>query len=292
MTSILVFYGFSGNPRRPSPSFPDGTDYDTSFKLVAETLADSLARLFPGNTVQVKQAWTKDVIVTELQNAASPVGQVHIVGHGDVTGVSLGYHFDGWTRLGARVRKWDAAPGTDDEKAVGALRDEDALLSGLFSRGLDRATVAAIKAKLAPGVTWQIWGCWAGYPVTTFGDDPGILVHPALARYFKRFNFGAPQVDGVAVDIAKALGVICTAAIDGWGLSFWHGKPDKTIERNGTATPARKPFWLWNTPGSRFVSYDSTGSLLAKPLIFGVPRDPPELRGGAPPTWLTSLYWP
>jgi hypothetical protein len=224
------------------------------------------------------------------------VDQVHLIGHGDATGVSLAYHYDQWRRLADRISKFDGASGTENEKAVRALRDEDALLSGLFTRGLDAARLSTIKAKFVAGASWQIWGCWAGEPDAVFGHivapsgvDPAVIA--LLNRYFGRFNFGAPSVPGVAVDIAKGLGIMCTAARDGWGLAFWHGEAKKAVVRNDTATRPNKPYWLWNAPGSRFVTYKPDGSRAAAPMIFGKARTVAEIAGGAPPKWLTDLYW-
>jgi hypothetical protein len=137
------------------------------------------------------------------------------------------------------------------------------------------------------GASWQIWGCYAGYEEDTFEGIGNADIDP----YLKRFNLGNPPVPGVAVDIAKHIGVTCTAAIDGSGLEFWHGTSSKKVVRNDRKTPAKKPFWLWNTSGSKWVSYDSTGSRLPKPIIFEQARDAADLPTPKPPKWLTDIFW-
>lgn len=85
--AIYIFYGFSGDPGK-TPAFPGGTDNDTSLKLVAETLKDTLAGLYPSDTIQVVQAWQKDIILTTLVKATQKIRQVHIACHGDSTMLS------------------------------------------------------------------------------------------------------------------------------------------------------------------------------------------------------------
>jgi hypothetical protein len=288
---ILIFYGFSGDPGVPVPSFPGGRDRNRSFEMVAETLATSIRKLFPGDTVEVHQAWTKEAILSTIEAAPDPIRQVHVACHGDSDGLSLAYHYDHLSRLDANVTAIEAMAGTDEEKGVQTLLDDDALQAGLFARGLDPARRATLRGKFAAGAGWQIWGCWSGYEATTFGDSTGPVATPRRLAYWRRLNFGPASVPGVAIDIAVNLGVTVTAARDGWGLSFWHGKPDRSIHPNGNATPARPPFWLWNTPGSKFVSFGPNGVRLPKAIILGAERSVFDLLPGRPPSWLTDLYW-
>ena len=289
MTSAYVFFGFSGNPKTPWPEFPDGTDTNLSWQLVASTLATCIRNISPDLDVHVVQSWTKDKIISALSSAPSPVEQVHIVSHADATGISLAYHFDG--RLDQRVLKYLESTDPEDVKAVAALKEEDALLSGYFTRGLDEAGRDSLTAKLAPESSWQIWGCWSGFPATQFGHAD---LDAERRAYFDRFNFGQSSVPGIAMDIATSLGVYCTAARDGWGLSVWHGTTARQIVPNPELhdkTPAVEPFWLWNTKGSQFVTYTPGGSVREKPLILGSPREPIDIPAGRPPTWLTDSYW-
>jgi len=287
MSSILIFYGFSGDQGRPVPSFPDGTDHDRSFQIVAETLKVSLEKLFPADDIRVQQAWTKDQILPLLESPPERIRQVHIACHGLASRLSLAYYYDHLTRLRALARHYNVAPGTEDDRAIAAMRDEDALLAGFFSRALDPARVATIRGNHESGASWQIWGCFAGQSLVRFeytGD-------PDLTPYFDRFNFGLGNVPGIAVDIATSLDVTCTAARDGSGLSFWHGPRARRVKKNNTSVNAVPPFWLWSTRGSRWVSYDSAGSVLPNPVIFGLPRGSGDLPTPKPPRWLTDLFW-
>lgn len=284
--SIYIFYGFSGS-QAGAPSFPDGTDADKSFQLVAETLAESLRKIYPTYQVYTRQAWTKEKILETLESAREPIDQVHIACHGDSTRLSLSYEFGGGSRLEDRARRFNSMSGSDLERAAAAMLDEDAIVAGLFSLALDRSRLDRIKTKHVSGASWQIWGCYGGYETVTFqgvGD-------PELDAYFQRFNVGSAEVSGIAVEIAMSFGVVCTAAKGAGGLEFWHGESGQRVVRNSTQTPARKPFWLWNTTGSTWVSYDRTGARLPRPEMFHIPRDSSDLPTPQPPTWLTDLFW-
>jgi hypothetical protein len=284
-----VFYGFSGS--QPLPPFPDGRDADQSFALVARTLETSLRKLFPGDDVHVVQAWTKEKIVDALERATAPIREVHLAAHGAATWVSLAYHFD--PRLAARILRVNGLPASEHDRALETMRSEDALVAGYLSHGIDPARLARVRANHGPGASWQIWGCYAGESPTRFGDPS--LPSPLL-EYFERLNLGLAHVDGIAVEIAKRLGVVCTAARDlpgrvERGLQFWHGKPNRTVDKNTTTTPARLPFWLWNVPGSVWVSYDASGAELPTPQLLGSARPTADLLPGKPPRWLTELFW-
>lgn len=287
MVVHYVFYGYSGNQRLPTPAFPNGNDRDKSFQIVAETLGVTLQKLNPADRVLVMQAWSKDVIVSTLESSAELIGQVHVAAHGDSTRLSLNYHFDRGSQLLALAQKWNADPGTDTARAIGALREEHGLVTGYFTRGIEPPRLVAIKANLTSNTTFQIWGCFSGHEnevFTGWGD-------PEIDPYLQRFNFGNPQVDGLARDIAIGLGISCTAAVNGWGLSFWHGTPGKRVKKNDRKVLAQQPFWLWNTKKSDWVTYDSSGLRTPKPSIFGVFRDRTELPRPKPPRWLTSIFW-
>ncbi len=293
---IFVFYGFSGSHRRPFPQFPDGDDHDRSFQLVAETLGASLRQLAPSADVRVVQAWTKDQIVDALEAAAEgSVEQVHICCHGDSTMLSLAYQFAGCERLIDRAERFRAMAGSDRELALEAMRGENAIVTGYFSRAIGSKRRARLRAAHAPGASWQIWGCYPGYSRITFRGVGGASCYAdhleVVNEYLERFNLGAPAVDGVAVDIAKALGVDVTAARGHGGLDFWHGRGDGAVVKNDRRTPARKPFWLWSVARSEWVTFDSSGKMKARPEIFRTPRPQAELQAGRPPAWLTDLYW-
>lgn len=281
--AIYIFYGFSGDPGK-APAFPGGTDNDTSLKLVAETLKDTLAGLYPSDTIQVVQAWQKDIILTSLAKATKKIRQVHIACHGDSTMLSLAYKFDKGKRLKKRAKKFNAMQGTSTDRAIKAMQAEDALVAGFFSQGLDRTTLATIKANHSAGAAWQIWGCYCGYAMDSFSGFGDAVIDP----YLKRFNLGKLSLPGIAVEIATTLGVTCTAAKGGAGMNFWHGEPGKKVVQNSRSTKAQKPFWLWNTKGSSWVTYDAGGKTTAKPLIFQVARNKADLPTPKPPTWLTT----
>lgn len=286
MSSILVFYGFSGSPKEPVPSFPDGVDYDRSYQLAAETLGSSIKKLFPTDNVHVRQAWTKDAILRALETASESIRQVYIVAHADSTRLALACRYDGNARLRKSAVKHNAVPRTDTKRAIEAMKDDDALIAGFFANALEELRLATIKSNHVNGASWQIWGCYAGYASDTFRGIGDADIDP----YLERFNFDLPTVPGIAVDIAKSLGVTCTAARDGLGLEFWRRMPTGKVVRNDTRTPANPPFWLWPTRGSRWVSFDPSGKPLPRPLIFEQPRKRPILPTARPPRWLTDLF--
>lgn len=286
MASIFIFYGFSGNSGVPLPSFPDGVDRDQSYRLVAETLGVSIKKLFPTDNIHVQQAWTKDAILRTLETTSEPVRQVHIVAHANSTRLSLAYRYDSNTRLRTLALKHKPMHFTDAECVIEAVREDDAFVAGFFAKALEEPRLAAIKSNHIDGASWQIWGCYAGYASVTVRGIGDTDIDP----YLESLNFDSPTVPGIAVDIAKTLGVTCTAARDGVGLEFWHRMPTGKVVRNGTKTPANPPFWLWPAKRSRWVSFDPSGSLLPEPIIFEQPRKRPILRTARPPRWLTDLF--
>jgi hypothetical protein len=284
--TILVFYGYSGDGTR-SGSFPDGVDRNLTFKLSAETAATTLGRVYTKDTIKVIQAWTKSEMMSALSHASPPIRQVHVFCHGDADWLSLAYHYADGARLLERAQRINSANGSESQKGMETLTQEDALVAGYLNRALDPAVKAEIRGKHAPGASWQIWGCFAGYSPTRF---TGNQQDPDLDQYFKRLNFGQTDLDGIAVEIAKSFGVACTAA-QGNGLEFWLGKPDGKIVRSTFTTPPTKPFWLWLTSGSDWVTYDASGQLQPEACLFGRNRSPAALPSPRPPLWLTNGYW-
>lgn len=280
--SIYVFYGFSGDPGKV-PTFPGGKDNDKSLELVAKTLKDTLAALYPSDKIYVLQAWSKNIIIDSLAKATEKIRQVHIACHGDSTMLSLAYKFEKRKRLKARAKKINNISGTSKALAIKAMKDEDALVSGFFTNAINKTKLQQIKDNHSEKAAWQIWGCYCGYATDSFSGIGDAVIDP----YLKRFNLGKLSLPGIAVEIAKTLGVTCTAAKGGAGMNFWHGEKGKKVLQNTTKTPAKKPFWLWNTKGSAWVTYDVAGKALPKPLIFQAARDKSALPTPKPPSWLT-----
>ncbi|MBU1405603.1 MAG: peptidoglycan recognition protein family protein [Proteobacteria bacterium] len=281
--AIYIFYGFSGDGG-PTPAFPGGQDNNRSLELVAATLKDTLAALYPSDVIYVLQAWTKNIMIEALAKAPEKIRQVHIACHGDSTRLSLAYYFDQGKRLRELAKKIDKMAGNSNAKAIKAMQEEDALVAGFFTHAVDPATLQQIKNNHMETAAWQIWGCYCGYASDSFRGIGDAVVDP----YLLRFNMGQLKVPGIAVEIAKTLGVTCTAAQGGAGMNFWHGEQGKKVVENTRKTRAKKPFWLWNTKGSSWVTYDATGKALAKPLIFQVARDKAHLPTPNPPAWLTQ----
>lgn len=287
MSSIFVFYGFSGSPTVPVPDFPNGADHDQSYSLAAETLALSLRTLYPDDHIYVQQTWTKALLVQALEAAVSPIRQVHIFSHAKSTRLSLAYRYDNNARLRKRAAEFNALPEESSHRAIKAMREEDALVTGYFARALEKERLAKVRSNHMEGSSWHIWGCHSGDSVTKFEGVDDADIDP----YLERFNFRLTAVPGIAVDIAKSLGVICTAASDGGGSEFWHSTLNGKVQRNDVATPPTLPFWLWPTRGSRWVSFDPAGALLPKPLLFGQPQNKRGHHKPRPPKWLIELFW-
>lgn len=284
--SIFCFYGHSGDGLS-SGSFPDGKDRNKTFQLAAETLQVTLASAYPKDSVQLIQAWTKERIFDALENASLPIRQVHVFCHGDSDWLSLAYHFDGGRRLDSQVKSINASGGTETEKALRTLERADALITGYLTRSAVPARLAKLRTNHAAGASWQIWGCYAGYPTTTFLGDRS---SPERDRFFKRLNFGKASVDGIAVEISRSLGVLCTAA-QGNGLEFWLGQSNGQVVLSTSSSPATQPFWLWPTSGSTWVTYDTSGAKRPLVNLFGRDRKPNEMPTPKPPKWLTDGYY-
>lgn len=285
VNSIFVFYGFSGNPRLPVPSFPNGIDHDGSYRLVAETLGVSIKKLFPHDNIRVQQAWTKDIILQTLESAVEPIRQVHVVSHANPTRLSLAYRYDGNARLRTLALKHNTLNHSSDELAINAMREDDALVAGFLANALEKSRLAKIKSNHLYGANWQIWGCYAGCATARFEG----IGDPDIDSYFERLNFDMLEVPSIAIDIARSLGVICTAAYGGSGLEFWHRLSTGETMRNNTNTPNRMPFWLWPAKRSRWISFDPSGNVLPKPVIFEQPRRRLVFSSTRPPKWLTEL---
>jgi hypothetical protein len=186
----------------------------------------------------------------------------------------------------SRATAIEALVGDDNAKGLETLRQEDALATGFLSRVLDTPTISRIKSNHASGASWQIWGCFCGYPKTIFTGYPG---DPKLDQYFKRLNFGLAGIDGIAVEIAKTFGVFVTAA-QGTGLEFWHSSVSGQLLRNTYAEPPNKPFWMWLANGAQWKTFDPAGNMTTKPNLFGRDREPKDLPTPKPPKWMTDAY--
>ncbi|MEJ7599008.1 MAG: hypothetical protein WKG01_13960 [Kofleriaceae bacterium] len=302
-SACYVFYGFSGSQSQPLPKWPDGTDHDSRFKLAAETLAKSLRRLFPTDDVRVVQAWTKDIILDTILAAKLPIREVHLCCHGDATrlSLSLDYNHTAWVELIADKMDhlaqltWSGQRILDD-KAIGELsiKSELALCAGLFSSVLSWWTRMRLQRKFRSDAAWMIWGCYAGGESATYGSGRN---PPPVKRYFGRMNLGASSVDGIAKEIARELGVKCTAATGHGGTQFWHlEKREKklVLVKNDKHTHAKLPHWMWGVAKSHWVTYDKAGNLEEDAYILGLWRSKADLltEGHEPPAWLTRLYDP
>lgn len=303
--SIIIAYGYSGSPRQPTPPFPDGVDHDQSFQMAARTLAAVLRKWFRARDIDVKvvQAWSKDGLLRALEEATAPIHQVHVFCHGDATRLSLAYKFDGGQRLGERVLRFNAMKDkSDEERAYAQWEAEDAVMVGLLSRSLDPDRLARLRAMHAENASWQIWGCYAGYETTKLGTSSD----ETMNAYSRRFTLGQPIVDGIAVDIAKSLNLVCTAAKGKGGLEFWVLDKQTHRVRKARMTPpdpAAEPYWLWSTGQSEWVSYNAKGEHMNEVVLFQWAWDPKDLKvmklneatgqmehTGEPPPWFVDGY--
>jgi hypothetical protein len=279
----LIFFGYSG------ASEPTGAkERDGSFSWVAQTLKLHLQRRFPNDDVQLVCAWHKDVFVrtllTQPPDRDLKIRQIHYVGHGGGGGLFFGYlnavslaNRNGTADLLARI------PLPDQAKRRMALFAETGLISGFFSETLAPDKLKEIKAQLAPGALMHVWGCFAGAPTHRFDTtDP----------YWARFNAGRASVDGIALDVAKTLGIETTAC---WEPEDIHGmdfcfRTDKGAISCANARPGRLPHWLWpRSPKVRWITYDATGSGNEKSINFLGTRVPAaRIAPGRPPKWFTN----
>src|SRR5205085_9946353 len=138
----FVFYGFSGS--EPLPPFPEGRDADQSFALVARTIEASLKKLFPADETRVVQAWTKEKILDALEHASAPIREVHVATHGAATWISLAYHFN--TRLFPRMQQINALAVSDHQRALEAMRAEDALVAGFLTNAIEPERLQRVRA--------------------------------------------------------------------------------------------------------------------------------------------------
>jgi hypothetical protein len=290
--SIVIAYGYSGVEREPAPQFPDGYDYQKSFEMAARTLAAMLKKWFGPRDISIvlAQTWTKDRLLLALKRAEGPIHQVHIFCHGDSTGLSLAYDFDKGRRLKKRAARFNAMRGkTDAQRAYMQWASEDALVAGYLRHYFDREELAVLRAKHTKSACWQIWGCFSGYET----DELGGLADPALNMYFRRFGLGTTKVEGIAVEIAKHIGVVCTAARGGGGLEYWvRDQQTRRVRRTTTGDPALEPYWLWSTRGSEWVSYDANGKGMKDVIMFQWLWAKHLLTTGAPPQWFIDGYGP
>lgn len=313
--SILIAYGFSGSQRLPSPTFPDGLDYDRSLEMSARTLAGICKKLFGPSEVEVKvvQAWTKKRLFDALDKEPNGhVRQVHVLCHGGESGLYLAYHYDRGNRLDGRAKKINAMVGkTDQQKAIEQWKQEDAIMVGHFIHYLNKGALQSIRDKHAKDAYWHIWGCFSGeekaYPDTVGSGDP------QRQPYFARFLYGGKSpVDGIAIQIARQLQVTCTAATGSGGAEYWVRDKGRNVRKARTqkpADPAVEPFWLWTRYNSRWVTYkpkiDPTDP---KKVIVETVKDTPTLfqwtwrqadlvfsttveeKKGRPPQWMIDAY--
>lgn len=285
---IFVFYGYSGDePGGKVPSFTSGVDHNRSFEIASTTLGVILQKLFPHSEIRVRRAWQKSKVFDALKAADKPIRQVHIMAHGDSTWLSLAYEYDGGKRLKKRVRKFNTMTTLSrDKRAFKQWAEEDAIIAGYFTHSLPASEVSALKQKHLADAGWQIWGCFAGKEKDKFES-----ADPELDDYLKRFALGqrGAEVSGIAVEIAKSLGVTCTAALGTRGVEFWH-RENNRIVRNRTSEAAKAPFWMWVGPPSKWVSYDERGKRTTKTIFFQWTWEDGDLRPGSPPDWFTDAY--
>jgi len=274
---IVVFYGYSG------AHGPGTTERDLSNQMVARTLKEHLARRFPSDQIDVVCAWHKNAFVNELIASPLKIRQIHYCGHGFMGGLYMGYQ--NGVAVGERTAlaaQLDASSLTALEKRKIALVKDAGLMSGFFTDGISAAKRATLKGNLAPGAMMQIWGCFAGAPQHTFdtGDS-----------YWNLFNAAGAPVDGIALHIARSLGIECTAVMDPGGIhgmNYWYR--DASGVFHDSKRKSRMPHWLW--PGSKkvvWVTYDASGTANKTSINFmGKATPPKDLPAGKPPAWLAN----
>lgn len=292
--TIIVAYGYSGDESKSKkakpPVFDSGADRNRNFEIAAVTLSTILKKWFGigGTTVMVLKTWSKDRLFEALDQAKAPIRQVHIMGHGDASGMSLAYRYDKKKRLRDRALRFNRMTGKKPlELAKLQWKAEDALEVGYFEHGMDSGVRAALKEKHAKDACWQLWGCFAGDETTELGTTGD----PVFDAYFRRFALGKAEVPGIAVEIATQLGVTCTAARDGNGLEFWMRKENsRKVRPTGTNERPVPPFWLWSTPGSEWVSFDPEGKEQKKVTMFQWTWEAKSMTTGEPPKWFIDAY--
>ncbi|HZF47526.1 MAG TPA: hypothetical protein VE093_02690 [Polyangiaceae bacterium] len=289
--SIYIFHGHYGDlPRgQQAAKWPNGVEHNQSFALAAKTLENILTHWFMSTRVYVRQAWNKDILFRELERATLPIRQVHIMAHGESTQVSLAYRYDDGKRLKDRIKKFNLDKSTPKEKlAFRQWQAEDALVVGYLRHYLGNKGIAKIKNNHARDASWQIWGCYSGFPEATLGTSDDVERNV----YFRRFAYkqNTATISGIAVEIAKMLGVTCTAAIGQGGTQFWRGAGKGRAQISSSKERAVKPFWLWLNHNSRWVSYDPTGAALDQPVMFQWTWDKSSVSGPQLPQWLIDAY--
>jgi hypothetical protein len=282
----LIFFGYSGAEE------PSGArERDTSFFLVAHTLALHLRRRFPGDVIEIVCAWHKDVFVNKLQApAADPAiktRQIHYVGHGAGGGLYFGYHnalaIQDRAKIAALFSVVPSLVVGDSAKRRAALRSDAALMSGFFSDALEPSKLAQIKNQLAPDALMHVWGCFAGAPTHTFDTADS---------YWNLFNAAAASIEGVARHMARTLGIAVTACRDPDGI---HGMDFCFRTATGALNcsdkrPERLPHWLWpESRAVRWITWDAAGAGDEKTITFLGQKIPAtRIPPGRPPSWLTD----
>lgn len=284
---IYIFYGHSGETPKSAqtPRWPDGMDHNKSFMVAAEAMANIVKHWFTSTNVYVRQAWSKEILFRELERATEPIRQVHIMAHGVATQVSLAYYYDHGERLAARVRKFNADKGPSKDLPYKQWAAEDALIVGYLKHRMDRKQLAKIKGNHTRDACWQIWGCFSGEPEATLGTSDDI----AQNVYYRRFALGQKTVPGIAVEIAKMIGVTCTAAV-GRGLTFWCGTGKGNVRLISRKENPVKPFWLWLDNTSRWVSYGPDGKAMNETIMFQWTWNQKDISGKQLPQWLIDGY--
>jgi pimeloyl-ACP methyl ester carboxylesterase len=274
---IVIFYGYSGAHGAGT------TERDHSNQMVARTLKEHLARRFPADQIDVVCTWHKNAFVNELIASTLKIRQIHYCGHGFGGGLSMAYHNRvAETERGTLAAQLDASSATALEKRKTALVRDAALISGFFTDALPAAKLATLKANLAPGAMMQIWGCFTGAPQHTFDTAD---------TFWNLFNAAGAPMDGIALHIAKSLGIEVTAVTDPGGIhgmNYWYRDASGTFHDSNRKS--RMPHWLW--PSSKkvvWVTYDASGNANKTSINFmGKATPPKDLPAGRPPKWLTG----
>lgn len=305
------FYGYSGNQHQAGnwPSFPDGQDADKTFEIIARTLKVSRKTAFSGDTFEVHQAWDKKQILDTLLNASEQIREVHIVAHGDSTRLSLSYQYKGlpYLREIAQKANQTARNHSSEQGALHGYLLDPAINLNYFhkyysgsistpggSTGVPpnyerNATLNKLRNKVS-GSEWQIWACYTANPqdVNYFSG----VGDPTIDSYLERYNFGRTDWPCIAKELANELNVKVTGAYGGRGVAYYYAKKMSRIQRGGADVSWNQPpMWGWIQPDCKWVSFDTDGSQMNKPLIFGKQRDASELPEGEPPWWLREKYW-
>lgn len=90
------------------------------------------------DNICVQQAWSKDVILQTLENASTPIHQVHVVAHASAALLSLACRYNNNSRLRALAIACNEASFDDHNRAIHALQHEDNLVTGFFANALEK----------------------------------------------------------------------------------------------------------------------------------------------------------